>query len=196
MGNTPKVRRVAVAPTAAQATSSSWLRYVVGFGVVAAIGLLIWMITSDVAGSSTTTPTTIPNPPAGTVSFDIPEATHTTDPVDYPQDPPAGGNHDPAWLSCGVYEEPVRNENAVHALEHGAVWITYQPALDAGAIDDLERYGRRSEVIVSPYPDLDSPIVLSSWGRQLRLDAVDDAVIDQFYDAFHDRTAPEPNAGC
>src|SRR3989304_1778798 len=55
---------------------------------------------------------------------------------------------------------------------------------------------RRSEVIVSPYPGLDSPIVLSAWGRQLRLDAVDDTVIDQFYRAFRDRTAPEPGAPC
>src|SRR4030042_1315540 len=86
------------------------------------------------------------------------------------RDPPAGGSHEAPWLPCAAYDEPVRNEYAVHALEHGAIWITYQPDLDAAAIDDLEGYARRSEVIVSHSPGLDSPIVLSAWGRQLRLD--------------------------
>ena len=44
-----------------------------------------------------------------------PTRTSTTPP------PPAGGPHDPAWLDCGVYDEPVRDENAVHDLEHGTV---------------------------------------------------------------------------
>jgi hypothetical protein len=121
---------------------------------------------------------------------------HTPDPVAYEQDPPVGGSHDTTWLTCGAYDEPVRNENAVHALEHGAIWITYQPDLAEPDVAGLEGFARRAEVIVSPYPGLDSPIVLSAWGRQLRLDAVDDAVIDQFYRAFRDRTAPEPNASC
>ena len=50
---------------------------------------------------------------------------HTTDPVEYSAVPPAGGAHDPAWLECGAYDAPVRDENAVHDLEHGTVWITY-----------------------------------------------------------------------
>ena len=35
--------------------------------------------------------------------------------------------HDPVWLDCGAYDAPVRDENAVHDLEHGSVWITYDP---------------------------------------------------------------------
>ena len=56
---------------------------------------------------------------------------HVDSEVDYPQLPPVGGAHDPAWLTCTgtVYDEPVRDENAVHSMEHGAVWVTYQPDL-------------------------------------------------------------------
>ncbi len=195
MGNTPKVRKVSErrpAPGTPRPASPGWVRYALGFGVVAVIGLLVWFVSRDV----TANPQGDAEPPAGTESFAIGDVAHTPDSVAYEQDPPAGGSHDATWLTCAAYDEPVRNENAVHALEHGAIWITYQPDLDAAAVDDLEGYARRAEVIVSPYPGLDSPIVLSAWGRQLRLDAVDDAVIDQFYRAFRDNTAPEPGASC
>lgn len=50
---------------------------------------------------------------------------HTTAPVKYEQSPPVGGDHNAIWLNCGVYPSAVPNELAVHALEHGAVWVTY-----------------------------------------------------------------------
>ncbi len=48
----------------------------------------------------------------------------------------------------------------------------------------------------SPYPGLDSTVVLTAWARQLRLDTVDEDTIDQFIRAFRDATAPEIAAGC
>jgi len=134
--------------------------------------------------------------PAGVETFDITSTDHTTDPVQYAQDPPAGGPHDPTPLACGAYDTPVRNENAVHSLEHGAVWITYRPDLSASDVTDLDQFARQAEVIVSPYPGLDSAVVLTTWGTQLRLDAVDDTVINQFIGAFKNRTAPEIAATC
>ena len=44
--------------------------------------------------------------------------------------PPVGGAARPAyWADCTgtVYTVDIRHENAVHSLEHGAVWITYNP---------------------------------------------------------------------
>ena len=32
-------------------------------------------------------------------------------------------------MNCGIYDKPVPSERAVHNLEHGAIWITYQPSL-------------------------------------------------------------------
>lgn len=49
--------------------------------------------------------------------------------VNYPQVPPASGPHAPTWQNCGVYLEPIRDEAAVHSLEHGAIWIAYRPDL-------------------------------------------------------------------
>jgi len=54
---------------------------------------------------------------------------HVTGPVTYSVTPPAGGDHNAEWMNCGVYDKAVSAERAVHNLEHGAVWITYQPSL-------------------------------------------------------------------
>ena len=125
-------------------------------------------------------------------------ATHVNGTVDYPQTPPAGGPHAPVWLNCGIYTEPQPNENAVHALEHGAVWVTY----DADAVSDEDLAALRTHlpstyVILSPFEGLDSPIVLSAWNAQLKLDDPDDARIPAFFTEYwRSQFAPEPNAAC
>jgi hypothetical protein len=121
---------------------------------------------------------------------------HTTDPVAYSAVPPAGGPHDPAWLECGAYDAPVRDENAVHDLEHGTVWITYDPALPDAEVASLE--GELPDNgLLSPYDDLPSPVVVTVWGRQLRLTGAGDPRLPMFVAAFGDgHTAPEPFASC
>lgn len=132
----------------------------------------------------------------GVEVFTVESAQHTTDPIDYPQTPPVGGNHDPKWQNCGFYDAPVRNENAVHSLEHGAVWIAYHPDLPAAETDALRQLTLVNDrLLVSPYPGLDAPIVLSSWDRQLRLESVDDPRLFAFIDAYSDQ-APEPGVTC
>ena len=176
----------------AKAPARRWVSWVVGGVGVVALVLLIVFISSDLSGPSQDDVT----PPDGVETFAIASADHTAESVIYEQDPPVGGPHDSTPLACGVYDTPVRNENAVHSLEHGAVWITYQPDLVAGDVADIERFARQSEVMVSPYPGLDSAVVVSAWGTQLRLEGVDDAAIDQFIRAFKNRTAPENSAVC
>ena len=192
----PQKRRTTPSASRSQATGGGarrpWVTWtVVGIGVVAIVVLIVF-----IAGDVTSNPQGEVTPPEGVETFEVASAAHTTDAVEYPQDPPVGGPHDATPLACGIYDTPVRNENAVHSLEHGAVWITYQPDLDAADVADLDAFGRQSEVIVSPYPGLDSPVVLSSWGTQLRLSVVDTDVIDQFIRAFKNQTAPEAAATC
>lgn len=125
-------------------------------------------------------------------------AGHTTETVNYRQTPPAGGEHHPRWQQCGVYSEPVKNEHAVHSLEHGVIWITYQPDLPADEVNKLADITRRSSHrLLSPFPGIDSPIVLTAWGYQLALDSADDPRLMQFilkYEQGPD--TPELGATC
>jgi hypothetical protein len=125
-------------------------------------------------------------------------ANHVEGDVEYAQTPPAGGDHNAVWLNCGVYTEPVPNVNAVHALEHGAVWVTYDPAqVSADDITALEDQLPDTYTVLSPYEGMDTPIALSAWNAQLKIDSADDARIDEFLTAYWRSTsAPEPNAAC
>ncbi len=122
--------------------------------------------------------------------------------VAYNQSPPFGGPHEGVWAACNgvVYEQAVRNENMVHSLEHGAVWIAYNPEQVSGqALASLrERVEGQSYLMLSPYPGLDSPISLQSWGHRLKVDSASDPRIDQFITALrlNQYTYPEVGASC
>ena len=122
---------------------------------------------------------------------------HVEGTVDYPQTPPAGGEHNQVWLNCGVYEQPVPNENAVHSMEHGALWVTYDPGLDGAELSALRAKLPSTYVVLSPFEGLPSPIVLSGWNTQLRIDDADDPRIAQFFEEYwKSQDVPEPGAAC
>jgi hypothetical protein len=158
-------------------------------------GVLAWN-TAGYPGPGTTT--------SGTITHD-----HVTGPVTYAVTPPVGGPHNAIWMNAGVYTKPVPSERAVHNLEHGAVWITYRPNLPASQVAQLVDFFKRQSMISEPqdggrsnrYVDvtpwasnaLPSPIVISSWGYQLRVKSPTDPRLQQFVDTFrHSQTyAPE-----
>jgi hypothetical protein len=134
-------------------------------------------------------------------TYDVgPAGRHTEGDVDYAQSPPVGGPHNPVWQNCGFYDQPVRDENAVHSLEHGAVWITYSPSLPQNQVDQLRDIAEsQSYILVSPYPDLpdNTPVVASAWGKQVGLDGADDPDLESFIRAYRQGPqTPEPGALC
>lgn len=123
---------------------------------------------------------------------------HTQSKVDYSESPPTGGEHNPVWMNCGVYDEPLPDEHAVHSLEHGAVWITYKPDLEQSEVDELEKITPDTYALLSPYEgDMDSPIVISAWGFQLGVDSADDPRLKGFIEEYRQgEQTPEPGAAC
>lgn len=140
----------------------------------------------------------------GVLKIEYPAGQHvdSTQRVAYDQTPPFGGPHDATWANCTgtVYADPIRTENAVHSLEHGAIWITYNPDLvDQDQIDSLAgRVNGKSYMLMSPYPGQSSPISLQSWGHRLEIDKADDDRIDQFITALNQNpnVYPEVGASC
>ncbi|EWC60481.1 hypothetical protein UO65_4218 [Actinokineospora spheciospongiae] len=122
--------------------------------------------------------------------------------VAYDHAPPLGGNHDPSWAQCDgvVYDVAVRSENLVHSMEHGAVWISYNPDQVTGAARDAlaRRVTDQPYMVMSPYPGQDEPVSVQAWGRQLKVDSVDDPRIDRFTTATRTNPylSPEPGASC
>jgi len=151
-------------------------------------------------GGSPSTSSATTQPIDGVQSYAGLARDHTAAAVTYPQSPPVGGRHDPKWLTCmgNVYDHPVRDENAVHSMEHGAVWVTYQPGLPSDQVKTLvDDVTGVPFTFLTPYEGLDHPVVLTAWGLQLRVDAVDDPRVAQFIDQYaNGPQTPEPGAAC
>jgi hypothetical protein len=117
------------------------------------------------------------------------ERNHKAGPLPYPNQAtvaPDGGNHNQVPQSCQVYSAPVPNVNAVHSLEHGAVWAAYNPA--KATKDDIAALTRlatgNSSRMVSPYPGLASTISLQAWGERLTVDNAQDPRVAKFFTLF------------
>jgi hypothetical protein len=137
---------------------------------------------------------------AGVQKFQDLAREHVGENVDYPQDPPVGGEHAPVWVNCSgtVFTEEVPEENVVHSLEHGATWVTYRPDLPKPQVEKLAGHVEgRTHSLLSPRSGQDDAVVLSAWGRQLRLDSVDDERVDAFLDQYtNGPQTPERGATC
>lgn len=172
---------------AAQRTRYIWIG--IGALVVIALGALIYFTVTAPA----------PKPIEGLLTFpSIPGGQHVTGPIPYDQTPPVGGPHDPVWQNCGIYTNAIRSENAVHSMEHGAVWITYQPNLPADQIALIQNAARgQAYILVSPFDGLPTPVVASAWGAQVQLPNASDPRLAQFISQFRAGPfAPERNASC
>jgi hypothetical protein len=126
---------------------------------------------------------------------------HVNGTIKYDASPPVGGNHSQLWANCTgiVYDHQLANENAVHMLEHGAVWITYNPkTLPASQLATLKKYVQGVDrTALTPYAGLRTPISLQSWGYQLFVNSASDPRIAQFIATlkYNPKTTPE-NASC
>ncbi len=125
---------------------------------------------------------------------------HVEKAVGYPMKPPVGGDHSQVWMNCNgdVYTEPVANENAVHSLEHGAVWVTYNDKAPAADVSKLaEKVKKTPYSLMSPVKEQAGAITLSAWGKQVTVDGASDARVDQFFTKYvQGPQTPEPGAAC
>ncbi|MFI9765772.1 DUF3105 domain-containing protein [Streptomyces sp. NPDC052415] len=126
--------------------------------------------------------------------------THVDKKVKYPVEPPVGGDHNAVWQNCNgdVYTEELANENAVHSLEHGAVWVTYTSKASKADIEALSAKVKKTPyTLMSPYENQKSPIMLSAWGAQRTVKSASDPDLDKFFEKYvQGEQTPEPGAAC
>ncbi|AMM19297.1 hypothetical protein AX769_03060 [Frondihabitans sp. PAMC 28766] len=140
------------------------------------------------------------------------EHDHVTGPVTYSITPPVGGPHNAIWMNAGVYTKPVPTERAVHNLEHGAVWITYDPDLSKADVKKLTAFVGKQTMIpeseqgvtdqanryidLTPWASntLPSKVVISSWGYQLQVSSPTDPRLQKFVDTFRHNAKYTPSS--
>ncbi|MGW1102251.1 DUF3105 domain-containing protein [Streptomyces sp. NPDC002540] len=140
------------------------------------------------------------SPVSGERTWDKLSQNHVEEKVDYPMNPPVGGDHNPVWMNCDadVYTKAIPKENAVHSLEHGAVWVTYTSKAKPA---DVEKFGERVRTtpysLMSPVEDQAAPLMLSAWGKQVTVTSAADPRVAQFFTTYvQGPQTPEPGAAC
>ncbi|MFJ6388942.1 DUF3105 domain-containing protein [Streptomyces sp. NPDC091972] len=125
---------------------------------------------------------------------------HVTKTVSYPMEPPVGGDHNQVWMNCNgdVYTKAIGTMNAVHSLEHGAVWVTYTSAAKKADVDALAAKVKKTPyTLMSPDDKQKDPIMLSAWGHQRTVTGASDPNVDKFFEKFvQGEQTPEPGAAC
>jgi len=113
--------------------------------------------------------------------------------VKYNSNPPTSGSHYVNTEPAGIYDKPVPDGNILHSMEHGAVVLWYKSDLSKDQLDQLEKIFIGVEVskkIMTPIDNLDVPVAMTSWGRLLKLQTINEAKIKEFMVTNYDR-APE-----
>ncbi|MFT7507350.1 MAG: hypothetical protein ACI92I_000493, partial [Acidimicrobiales bacterium] len=111
----------------------------------------------------------------------------------YNSNPPTSGPHaGPAPWGMNYTEHP--DENLVHNLEHGGIWISHKnlTETDVATLESIAR-GYKTTVVVSPREQNDANIAVASWGRLLKLDILNEAAIKEFIQ-LNTNKSPEPMA--
>lgn len=108
----------------------------------------------------------------------------------YNSNPPNSGWHyaqAPAW---GAYKKPLVDESALHAVEHGGIWISYTDEVSDDDLLEIRKIQRQNAgaVISSPRPENDSPIAVVAWGKVLKLDTVNTELITKFIEENKNNT--------
>tara|TARA_B100000745_G_scaffold296224_2_gene241330 strand:+ start:3103 stop:3702 length:600 start_codon:yes stop_codon:yes gene_type:complete len=149
----------------------SWLPWIAFAGII--VGLMYWAVTVAQKAEESRPGEAVSIMGAQHIA---PEQEHEP----YNSNPPTSGPH-AGSIPWGFNSEEILDENVIHNLEHGGVWITYKN-LDDESVAILENIARRNSfsVVVSPREANDANVAVASWGRLMKLDSVDEERITDF----------------
>jgi hypothetical protein len=121
-------------------------------------------------------------------------------PLPYATNPPSGGDHWPIWAAFKKYTTVVPREMYVHDLEHGAIVLAYRCS---GACPDVVSAlgsvfdgmadplclsipgGPHARVVLTPDPELATPIAAAAWGATYTATCIDVPSLRAFANAHY-----------
>ncbi len=116
----------------------------------------------------------------------------------YNSNPPSGGWHYALTAKKKYYTEPIPDENILHNLEHGDVWIAYHPRISQEAKDELKKFAF-AKMLISPREANDTDIALTAWERvdafNLEGGVIPDERIRDFIKRYRNRGPEQIPAG-
>ncbi|MDB4973992.1 MAG: hypothetical protein JWN48_2333 [Myxococcaceae bacterium] len=131
-------------------------------------------------------------------------AYHREGPIDYPDPPPVGGDHNPCWGKWGVYspDRPLEVEHWVHNLEHGGVVYLYNCA--DGCADEVAQLAKfvkgRQQALLTPYAGLTTRFAVVAWGVRITSDCFAQDAFEGFYrqhvNMGSEKITSDPPASC
>ena len=112
----------------------------------------------------------------------------------YNSNPPTSGSHYEQPANWGFYDTELPDEQLVHNLEHGGIWISYT-GIDEETLSNLKKIAQAypGSVVVTSRAKNEQKIILASWGTLKRLTDYDKDVIIDFINT-HKNKSPEPIA--
>jgi hypothetical protein len=173
---------------------------VIGVALLAAAGYFIWNGVKASSQSATSTQTANDLGQAIPPLSDTSHVADGTDPGPYNSDPPTSGRHYAQPAQAGFYDTdpwPVHPEgHLVHSMEHGYVIFWYNCDLLSESactalktqLKDVMTQEDNLKVIAFPWPSLDVPVVMTSWGRMLRMESFDPQRAAGFVETFRNHS--------
>ena len=162
------------------------------------IGAGVWFLSKNQGmsemneGTRGAKPVAVSKPVEGTVEYDIVGRNHIasgTAGSGYSSDPPSSGMHWPSPAKNGVYDQSLPDEQLIHNLEHGHVWIAYKSDVGDDVKNRLKEIVNEDDwkVVLVPRDKNDTKIALVSWGRVLKMDEPNYDKIKDFIRTYRNR---------
>lgn len=107
----------------------------------------------------------------------------------YNSNPPSSGPHWQGSAKNGIYDKELADEQLIHSLEHGYIWISYKSDAPDDVKNKLKEIAENDswKIVLEPRDKNDTMIALVGWARVLNLDNLDEKRIKDFISTYRNR---------
>ena len=162
------------------------------------VGAGVWFLSKSQGtegmkeGTEDARPVAVSKSVEGTVEYDIVGRNHIaggTAGSGYKSNPPSSGPHWSNPAKNGVYDSSLPDEQLIHNLEHGQIWISYKSDVSDEVKNKLKEIVGEDDwkVVLAPRDKNETIIALVGWGRVLKLDQLDENKVKDFIRTYRNR---------